>query len=236
MCSHRYFCCEFAKYFGVSLIALCFGLAIGEQGIVSYNCNHNAIKFKLHFSSLKMPPKANFTADELRRMKSYHARPPGEGSSNWISPEEISARAAAAAAKNTSSHTASSCTSSSSSDASTLPNVPHFQPSSAHPLSNERSNLHLQPDADAVGENLGRGKRKKRPINRFTPEARKAKSVGTSSSSSSSSSSSCSSSSPVTPAPKKRSVEVERRLELSNTKAQCNKGKPKIFMANSQQK
>ena len=56
------------------------------------------------------------------------------------------------------------------------------------------------------------GKRKKR---RFTPEARKGGAVGTSSSSSSSSSSSPPTS--LTPAPKRRTVLVERRLEVDSS-------------------
>ena len=44
-------------------------------------------------------------------MKRYHARPPGEADSNWISPEEISARAAAVELNNTSSSSSSSSSS-----------------------------------------------------------------------------------------------------------------------------
>ena len=61
---------------------------------------------------------------------------------------------------------------------------------------------------DIAEESLGRGKRKKRPISRFTPEARKVRPAGNSS---------CCSSSSVTPAAKKRSIHVERRLDLDSS-------------------
>ena len=44
-----------------------------------------------------MQPTAHYTAEEERRMAAYHARPPAEkvsSASNYISPEEIGARAA----------------------------------------------------------------------------------------------------------------------------------------------
>ena len=66
------------------------------------------------------------------------------------------------------------------------------------------------PDARDPAEQLGRGKRKKRAINRFTPEARKARALGSSTSSSSSSSS-------AVPAPRRGQLEVERRLAMDSS-------------------
>ena len=68
------------------------------------------------------------------------------------------------------------------------------------------------PDARDPAEQLGRGKRKKRAINRFTPEARKARALGSSTSSSSSSSSSS-----AVPAPRRGQLEVERRLAMDSS-------------------
>ena len=125
-------------------------------------------------------------------MQNYHARTPGEGTSHWISPEEISARAAAAAANNMSSHTASLRTSSSSY-------------SSSASFSNVVKNPQLAQAEDSSAQ-LGRGKRRKRATNRFTTEARKGREQCPSSSSSL-----------VVPEPKRRTIAVERRLEMASS-------------------
>ena len=143
-----------------------------------------------------MQPTAHYTAEEKQRMERCHAQPRGEGAFsafNYISPEEISARKAARG-PNPPSHLSTSSSSSSSALSSSSSRA-------AGEFDNEEE------------ENLGRCKRKKRPVNRFTPEARKGRTAGTSTTSTSSSSSASPAS--VTPAPKRSTVAVERRLELN---------------------